>query len=122
MMAADIIVIVAVCAVGIFGNTLVIITILKPKILLKKNYYFLVLVGLNRFFLISGVSMMLIISVLRYRAIVHPLKLSFSRRKIKIACGLVYIIGLVAKVGTIILKCVGDPERRYYIYDFSGDV
>jgi hypothetical protein len=32
--------------------------------------------------------MMLIISVLRYRATVHPLKADVSRRKLKVVCGL----------------------------------
>ena len=66
---------------------------------------------------ISGICMMLIISVLRYRAIVHPLKLSFTRRKIKVACGLVYIIGFVTTVGIKIEECIVDPQGRYYIYE-----
>ena len=62
--------------------------------------------------------MMLIISVLRYRVTVHPLKLSFSRGKIKIVCGLAYIIGLVTTVGMTIQECIVDPQGRYYIYEW----
>jgi hypothetical protein len=36
--------------------------------------------------------MMLIISLLRYRATVHPLKPDVSRRKLKAICGLVYVV------------------------------
>jgi hypothetical protein len=44
--------------------------------------------------------MMLIISVLRYRATVHPLKPDVSRRKLKVVCGLVYIVGFIAGYAT----------------------
>ena len=113
-MAAFVFLRIAICTFGIVGNTLVIALILKRKILFIKNYDILVLhlaicnvlallsiffsqmesipfifrcsyiSGVGTVFKVSGVSMMLIISVIRYRAIVHPLKLSFSRRKIKI--------------------------------------
>ena len=43
--------------------------------------------------------MMLMISVLRYRATVHPLKPAISRRKLKVVCGLVYIVGFIAGYG-----------------------
>ena len=62
--------------------------------------------------------MMLIISDLRYRAIVHPSKLSFTRRKIKVACGLVYIIGFVTTVGIKIEECIVYTQGRYYIYEW----
>ena len=42
---------------------------------------------------------MLIISLLRYRATVHPLKPTISRRKLKVVCGLVYLAGLIAACG-----------------------
>ena len=138
--------IVAICSFGVIGNSLVIASLLKQKILLKKNFYFLVLhlaicdllvllkifpiyiirvttsfncVRMDRtivWFQISGVSMMLIISFLRYRAIVHPLKPSFSRRKIKIVCGLAYIIGFLMAVEVATQPCILGPEGRYYIY------
>ena len=42
---------------------------------------------------------MLIISLLRYRATMHPLKPAISRRKLKVLCGLVYLAGLIAACG-----------------------
>jgi hypothetical protein len=49
--------------------------------------------------------MMLIISVLRYRATVHPLKPDVSRRKLKVVCGLVYIVGFIAGYATNLPVC-----------------
>ena len=49
--------------------------------------------------------MMLIISLLRYRANVHPLKPDVSRRKLKVVCGLVYIVGFIAGYGTNLPLC-----------------
>ena len=114
---------------GILGNILVILSMLRQnKNLLKNNYYFLVLhlaicdlialifhffnvvdefwpmitfaitVILDAFQLI-GIAMMLIISLLRYRATVHPLKPAISRRILKVVCGLVYLVGLIAGCG-----------------------
>jgi hypothetical protein len=51
-------------------------------------------------FRVAGIGMMLIISVLRYRATVYPLKPDVSRRKLKVVCGLVYIVGFIAGYGT----------------------
>jgi hypothetical protein len=116
---------------GIFGNTLVMISILRQRRLLGNNYYFLVfhlaicdlvwlLVNfyyyipdfmfydysvitclfdgrvLTYAFQVAGIGMMLIISVLRYRATVHPLKPAISRRKLKVVSGLLYIVGFIA--------------------------
>jgi hypothetical protein len=131
-----------VLVVGILGNILVIISILRQKKLLKNNYYFLVqhlaicdlgpliifLFGhINWYFVedrlvttstkycvfnhiylvfrVAGIGMMLIISVLRYRATVHPLKPDVSRRKLKIVCGLVYIVGFIAGYGLFLPVC-----------------
>ena len=146
-MAAFVFLRIAICTFGIVGNTLVIALILKQNILFIKNYDILVLhlaicnvlallsiffiqmesipfifrcsyiSGVGTVFKVSGVSMMLIISVIRYRAIVHPLKLSFSRRKIKIFCGLAYINGLVTTVGLTIKGCILDPRGDYLIYE-----
>ncbi len=53
----------------------------------------------------AGVGMMLIISVLRYRATVHPLKPAITRRKLKVICGLVYVVGLIAVYGPFVSGC-----------------
>jgi hypothetical protein len=57
------------------------------------------------FFEAAGTGMMLIISVLRYRATVHPLKPAISRRKLKIVCGLVYLGCLIAGSGVLLPNC-----------------
>ena len=58
----------------------------------------------------AGPGMMLIISVLRYRATVHPFKPAISRRKLKVVCGLVYIVGLVAGYGLFLPKCFSQDD------------
>ena len=57
------------------------------------------------FFQDAGIGMMLIISVLRYRATVHPLKPDVSRRKLKVVCSLVYIVGFIAGSVTNLPLC-----------------
>ena len=56
-------------------------------------------------FHVTGVYMMLIISVLRYRAAVHPLKPDISRRKLRIVCGLVYIFCWIVGYGEEMPLC-----------------
>ena len=56
-------------------------------------------------FQVAGVGMMLIISVLRYRATVHPLRPAISRRKLNVFCGLVYIVGFIVGYGTYLPSC-----------------
>lgn len=53
----------------------------------------------------AGLGMMLTISLLRHRATVHPLKPVISRRKLKVVCGLVYFVGLIAGGGTRLPLC-----------------
>jgi hypothetical protein len=53
----------------------------------------------------AGIGMMLIISLLRYRATVHPLKPDVSRRKLKVVCALVYIVGFIAGYATYLPVC-----------------
>ena len=140
--------------VGILGNILVIISILRQKKLLKNNYYFLVLhlaicdlgalaiflfhhingyfvedplvitstkycvfINIYYVFRVAGVGMMLIISLLRYRATVHPLKPDVSRRKLKVVCGLVYIVGFIAGYGTGLPLCFLQRNDVAIFYD-----
>ena len=56
-------------------------------------------------FQFTGVGLMLIISLLRYRAIVHPLKPAITRRKLKVVCGLVYIVGSIVGCGIRLPRC-----------------
>jgi hypothetical protein len=148
-----------VLVVGILGNTLVIISILRQNKLLKNNHYFLVLhlaichLGpliyylfnlINRYlvedrlvtystkycvffhiylvFRVAGIGMMLIISLLRYRATVHPLKPDVSRRKLKVVCGLVYIVGFIAGYATYLPLCFMQWNDVVIVYNkvFQG--
>ena len=59
----------------------------------------------NLLFKNARIGIMLIISLLRYRATVHPLKPAISRRKLKVVCGLVYIVGFIAGYGTYLPLC-----------------
>ena len=127
---------IVVLVLGIIGNILVIMSILRQKKLLRNNYYFLVLqLAINDLavliiyildnlttislkeslhsqflayrlffyiyclFQVAGIGIMLFISVIRYRAAIHPLKPALSRRKMKNICCLVYIFGLIAGYG-----------------------
>ena len=56
-------------------------------------------------FQFAGVGMMLIISMLRYRATVQPLKPVISRRKLKVVCGLVYLVGLIGGCAVRLPRC-----------------
>ena len=61
-------------------------------------------VFLNAFQFI-GIGFMLVISLLRYRATVHPLKPAICRRKLKVVCVLVYLVGLIAGCGIHLPLC-----------------
>ena len=70
-------------------------------------------------FQLTGVGIMLIISLLRYRATVHPLKPAISRRKLKVVCGLVYLVGFIAAGGVRLPLCftsskVFDAYPKFY--------
>ena len=67
-------------------------------------------------FQIPGVGMMLTISVLRYRATVHPLKPAISRKKLKVACGLLYLVGLIAACGVALPLCFIKSNVQYVAY------
>jgi hypothetical protein len=59
----------------------------------------------------------LIISLLRYRATVHPLKPDVSRRKLKVVCGLVYIVGFIAGYGTNLPLCFMQRNDVTIVYN-----
>ena len=61
--------------------------------------------GVAKDFQLAGVGMMLIISLLRYRATVHPLKPAISRRKLKVVCGLAYLVGFIVAGGVGLPLC-----------------
>ena len=64
----------------------------------------------------TGVGMMLVISLLRYRAIVHPLKPAISKRKMKVVCGLVYLVGFIIGSGTRLPQCFIKSKVVYVAY------
>ena len=73
---------------------------------------------------VAGVGMMLVISALRYRATVHPLKPDITRQKLKVVCGLVYVVGLIAGYGPFVPICFmkrNDIKIVYYSF-FGGYV
>ena len=144
-----------VVVLGILGNILVILSILRQKKnMLKNNYYFLVLhlticdlaaliifvffildifwleeplsdhyfmITCNIYvigyaFNLTGVGMMLIISLLRYRATVHPLKPAISRRNLKVVCGLVYLVGLIVGYAVGVPPCFLKSNVVYVAY------
>jgi hypothetical protein len=70
-------------------------------------------------FEVVGIGMMLMISVLRYRATVHPLKPAISRRKLKLVCGLVYVAGFVLGYGPAMPECLmnsSDALTAFYLF------
>lgn len=71
----------------------------------------------DNFFKFAAVCMMLIFSLLRYRAIVYPLKPSISRRKLKVVCGLVYLVGLVAVCAVYLRLCSMTSNVVYNAHD-----
>ena len=138
-----------VLVVGILGNILVIISILRQKKLLKNNYttflfyilqyviwehrplYFSILSRRSPGYYFHQVLCFLLHisrfssrrnrnrhevddSVLRYRATVHPLKPDVSRRKLKVVCGLVYIVGFIAGYATCLPLCF--MQRNEIVY------
>ena len=73
------------------------------------------------FFQVAGPGMMLIISVLRYRATVHPLKPAIIRRKLKVVCGLVYLGCLIAGYGVFLPECFLNDDS-YWKFRHAGTV
>ena len=69
----------------------------------------------------AGLGMMLIISLCRYRATVHPLKPAISRRTCKIVCCLVYLVCLIAGCGAHLPSCFiksNDDFAKKFDYAF----
>jgi hypothetical protein len=62
---------------------------------------------------------MLTISVLRYRATVHPMKPAISRRKLKLVCGLVYVVALIAGYGPSLPICFLPRNELEIVYEKS---
>ena len=68
-------------------------------------------------FRVAGVGMMLVISQLRYRVTVPPLKPAISQRKLKVICGLVYLVGVIVGGGTYLPECFIKSNDVRVIYE-----
>ena len=85
---------------------------------------FLVLYDVALLFQVAGIGMMLIISVLRYRATVLPLKPPISRRRLKVISCFVYVIGLIAGFGLAVPLTIthgkdSDMAKFYKIFHYG---
>ena len=71
--------------------------------------------NISYLFQVAGIGIMLFISVVRYRAVIHPLKPALSRRKMKTVCCLVYIFGFIAGYGpAVAFSVVYNISTVYY--------
>ena len=68
-------------------------------------------------FRVGGIGMMLVISVFRYRATVHPLKPAITRKKVKVICGLVYIVGFILGYGVSLPLCLISKKDAANVYE-----
>ena len=59
-------------------------------------------------FHIVGIGMMVMISVLRYRATVHPLKPAIRRVKLRKVCFFVYVVGSITNAGLGVPLCFNE--------------
>ena len=88
----------------------------EDRLVITSTYY-CVFIHIYYVFRVAGIDMMLIISLLRYRATVHPLKPDISRGKLKVVCGLVYIVGFIAGYGTYQPLCFMQWNDVAILYD-----
>ena len=93
--------------------------------LFEHSVIYCLVIEIKFIFLVAGIFMMLIISVQRYRATVHPLKPAITRQKLKVICVLGYVLGVIATIGTGIPGCLMVPNyvdvrsdyiKFYYAY------
>ena len=92
---------------------------LEKPLLFHANMIACHVYAISEAFQLTGVGIMLIISLLRYRATVHPLKPAISRRKLKVVCGLVYLVGFIVAGGVRLPLCftsskVFDAYPKFY--------
>ena len=83
------------------------------------SFMYCVLNSVFYVFQVSGLGMMLMISVLRYRATVHPLKPAISRPKVKIVSSFVYTVGFIAGYGPVAPLCWNDFDTVYLTYHWG---
>ena len=76
-----------------------------------------VIISFYQHFHYSGIAMMLMVSVLRYRATVHPLKSAISRAKLIKVCYVVYVVGLTTGLGLTVPQCFDINISVKYLID-----
>jgi hypothetical protein len=91
--------------VNFFDVILFLYNFVEKELILRNFVTYCLVIRITFLFQVTGIYMMLVISVLRYRATVHPLKPAVSRRKLRVVCILGYTIGLIAGYGTNIVTC-----------------
>ena len=67
-------------------------------------------------FQLTGVGMMIMISLYRYQATVHPLKLPIGREKLTVVCGLLYLAVLTVGVATGLPLCWKKANAVYTVW------
>ena len=83
--------------VNFFDVILFLYNFVEKELNILRNFVtYCLVIRITFLFQVTGIYMMLVISVLRYRATVHPLKPAVSRRKLRVVCILGYILGLIA--------------------------
>ena len=111
----------AICDLGALIILLLyhIITKLDKEQLIHLSYSKIYCLGcyVPHFFQVAGIGIMLMISVLRYRATVHPLKAAIGRRKLKVICGSVYILGFIAGYVPTVPLCMLPSNDFHILYD-----
>ena len=81
------------------------------------HYGFCIFTSISYIFQVAGFAMMLVISILHYRSVIHPLKPVIARKKLKVICCLVYLFGIVAGFGKASPSCFLLSKRTKNIYD-----
>ena len=109
----------AVCDLGAFVFKLLVIIVLYLDVAHDRAFKIVCFFSsLRAPFYSSGLAMMLMISVLRYRAIVHPLKPAICRAKLIKVCYITYVVGLMLAVGSILVPyCLFIEKLNYLIYE-----
>ena len=62
----------------------------------------------------------MMISVLRYRATVHPLKPAIGRAKLRKVCYIVYVVGFIMGMGLTVPECFNVKKNYIYLKSLDG--
>ena len=96
----------AFCDLGALIMKVVVVVFLELSVVRYRGIDIFCLVSsLHGPFYISGILIMLLVSILRYRATVHPLQPAISRAKLIKVCHVVYVVGLIIGLGLTLSLC-----------------